>query len=575
MEVQNQIYRSIKGDYIGFTFGGIHSSELGLLRVSDGSRYNTDLLPPLQDKTVQVSGRDGAVYFNSTYNTKPIKVPVAFDNMNEESFQKLKRLLADKKPKYLWFDETPYKQWLVKSATAQSFKWVCFDETNIDGEKRRYKGEGTLEFNCFTPYAESRVQFLDDPVDYVWVWNRDKSPKRLIKKNERYTGDFQMLRKKITKTDSSNIQTEIMTQYDSSKNSGWLIFHGGWIYNSRTDEWSINYYIRFPKPINGTYEFGLGNRIFYIDSDEEKNEFLQFLNSKPNDDSYELKYLDTVHKNETVKELSFTTFSPAIISWTVFQNGIETQKTEQVQGAFTIESESEKQYLSILYKKSDDDYCFLDYDSSKQEGEKYFFNDGKSIYCFSYLINETEPVTLIDNYNFKEWEKASSLRGKISLMDEKTKIVYNAGDVPTYPQIIFKKWDFKEKIEIEEESKKISKIVFSLYKQKTGEADENIGELRLKPLREKISSRDDGIIIDSKLKMIKGIDSTDSTVKLTGSVYNKYHTDGDFFNIPVQESDENYYITVRYIFLNEDNQEIEDNPEYLTDYDVKYTHYYI
>jgi hypothetical protein len=39
--------RSIKGDFIGFTLGDIHSSELGLVRVSDGSRYNEDLLPPL------------------------------------------------------------------------------------------------------------------------------------------------------------------------------------------------------------------------------------------------------------------------------------------------------------------------------------------------------------------------------------------------------------------------------------------------------------------------------------------------------------------------------------------------
>ena len=159
--------RCIKGDYIGFTFGGVHSSELGLMRVSDGSRYNTDLLPPLQDKTAQVNGRDGAVYFGSQYNTRPIKVPIAFDNMTEESFNQLKRLLQDKKPKYLWFDETPYKQWLVKAANAQNFKWVCFDESHNGKEKRIYKGEGTLEFSCFSPYAESRVTFLDEPVDKI------------------------------------------------------------------------------------------------------------------------------------------------------------------------------------------------------------------------------------------------------------------------------------------------------------------------------------------------------------------------------------------------------------------------
>ena len=177
--------RAVKGDYIGFTFNGVHSSELGLVRVSNGSRYETDLLPPLQDKTVQVAGRDGAVYFNSQYNAKPIKIPIAFDNLTEEGFNKLRRLLANKKPTYLWFDETPYKQWLVKSANAQNLKWVCFDETRNGKEARIYKGEGTLEFTCFSSYAESRTLFLDDKISDVWVWEyQDGRKKRLVKSAE-------------------------------------------------------------------------------------------------------------------------------------------------------------------------------------------------------------------------------------------------------------------------------------------------------------------------------------------------------------------------------------------------------
>ena len=51
-------------DYIGFSFGTgkfdettgkeklIHSSELGIIRVSDGSRFSENLLPTIQDKTV-------------------------------------------------------------------------------------------------------------------------------------------------------------------------------------------------------------------------------------------------------------------------------------------------------------------------------------------------------------------------------------------------------------------------------------------------------------------------------------------------------------------------------------------
>lgn len=163
--------RSIKGDFIGFTLGNIHSSELGLVRVSEGGRYNEDLLPPLQDKKGQVSGRDGEVYFGSQYMTKPIKVPVAFDNMSEKSFADLRRLISSKTPQFLWFDETPYKQWLVKSAAAQSFKWLCFDEYRNGQKQRIYKGEGVLEFNCFTPYAVSRVVYLDDTVDEVLLKN--------------------------------------------------------------------------------------------------------------------------------------------------------------------------------------------------------------------------------------------------------------------------------------------------------------------------------------------------------------------------------------------------------------------
>lgn len=174
--------RSIKGDYIGFTFGDVHSSELGLVRVSDGSRYNTDLLPPLEDKVAQVAGRDGEVLFGTTYKAKEIKVPVAFDNMTEESFRRLTQLLADKKPKSLWFDESPYKEWIVKSANVQDFKWVCFDESrgddNAHEKKRIYKGEGTLIFKCRSPYAQSRVTYLDDTVDYVYV----KEGHKIIKK---------------------------------------------------------------------------------------------------------------------------------------------------------------------------------------------------------------------------------------------------------------------------------------------------------------------------------------------------------------------------------------------------------
>jgi hypothetical protein len=34
-------------DYIGFTFNGRHSSTLGIVRTSEGSRFNENLLPTM------------------------------------------------------------------------------------------------------------------------------------------------------------------------------------------------------------------------------------------------------------------------------------------------------------------------------------------------------------------------------------------------------------------------------------------------------------------------------------------------------------------------------------------------
>ena len=67
----------LDGDFIGFSFDGVHSSDLGVLRVSDGSRYNEYLLPTSQDVTVQVPGGDGTYYFGSYYTSRPFSISIA------------------------------------------------------------------------------------------------------------------------------------------------------------------------------------------------------------------------------------------------------------------------------------------------------------------------------------------------------------------------------------------------------------------------------------------------------------------------------------------------------------------
>ena len=153
-----------KGDYLGFTFGKneegkpMHSSELGIVRTSDGSRFNENLLPTIQDKTVQVPGGDGTYFFGSYYTQRQISVPFAFDDLTEFQFKKLRRVFGDKEIHELIFDEMPYKAYQAKVTGTAQIKHLVFNEG--EGRERIYKGSGTIQFTCYQPYAVCTKKYL-------------------------------------------------------------------------------------------------------------------------------------------------------------------------------------------------------------------------------------------------------------------------------------------------------------------------------------------------------------------------------------------------------------------------------
>lgn len=144
----------IKGDFIGFSFGGVHSSTLGIIRTNNGSRYDKNLLPTIQDKTVQVPGGDGTYYFGSYYTQKPFSISIAYDNVTEDQIGRIEKLFGKKNPQKLIFDEAPYKYYWAKCTGTPNLKFICFGEKE-DGTGRVYKGEGTLTFTCYDPYGYS------------------------------------------------------------------------------------------------------------------------------------------------------------------------------------------------------------------------------------------------------------------------------------------------------------------------------------------------------------------------------------------------------------------------------------
>ncbi len=151
---------ALKGDFIGFSFNEHRSESLGIVRVSDGSRYNEDLVPTTQDKTVQVPGGDGFYYFGSDYTQRQFSINIAFDELTEKQFRELQQVFGTKELGKLVFDERPYKYYMVKSEKPQ-LKYICFGK---DGE-RIYKGEGTLSFTAYYPFAKSVFKFLEKEIE--------------------------------------------------------------------------------------------------------------------------------------------------------------------------------------------------------------------------------------------------------------------------------------------------------------------------------------------------------------------------------------------------------------------------
>ena len=210
-----------RGDFLGFTFGGVHSSDLGITRVSGGDRYEEQLHPEIKDRTAEVPGLNGEYYFGSDFGTKSFDIEIAFDHLTEVQFRKLRRVFGTKRIQSLVFDERPYKKYMAKLESPVELSYVCFDEPkkvrfsekhNVgtidteqgaqsgevltelpdgvrmvddgegnrvrekvdpwvyeEGTERIYKGEGKMTLICHYPFAKSNFKVLPAEGSEEWA----------------------------------------------------------------------------------------------------------------------------------------------------------------------------------------------------------------------------------------------------------------------------------------------------------------------------------------------------------------------------------------------------------------------
>ena len=153
-----KVPRNLGEDHLAFSFMGKHSYEdFGIIRTSDGNRYNEDLSPQFNDITAEVPGGEGLYYFGTKHKQRDFNISFAFDNLSEAKLRELRQWLNGKEMGDLWFSEAPFKVYTVKVTSKPSLKFLCFDKLNTaTGEIQRvYKGEGSVVFTAYWPYAHT------------------------------------------------------------------------------------------------------------------------------------------------------------------------------------------------------------------------------------------------------------------------------------------------------------------------------------------------------------------------------------------------------------------------------------
>lgn len=158
--------------YVDFTLDGVSSRELGLKRVSDGSRYREEMLPPISPLVAMVPGVDGSYYFGSTWGDRRFQLECVFDDMRESQVRQIKAILSKKGLIPLVFSEYPYKQYMVRVDSEPYFEYVPFAIDERTDRGRIYRGELRLALASHRPYATSVFKDLSElgGVD-VSEWN--------------------------------------------------------------------------------------------------------------------------------------------------------------------------------------------------------------------------------------------------------------------------------------------------------------------------------------------------------------------------------------------------------------------
>lgn len=216
------------GDYTGFSFNKIHCSQFGLVRVSNGSRYEGGLLPSFENITQQGS-REGQFYYGKKAGSRQFSISTAFDSVTETELIEIKQWLSAEIGELI-FDERPYIKYYCTLADTPTFNFVAFNQYGYDSDNeeqyikgRVYKGELSFTLISCEPYGYCVDPNLESNI-YTKYGNIREWFKSSGLATTRHTGNYGG---QFTAAELGPQLTDPLPHYSSLGGGNWQIWNPG------------------------------------------------------------------------------------------------------------------------------------------------------------------------------------------------------------------------------------------------------------------------------------------------------------------------------------------------------------
>lgn len=150
--------------YLTFIFDGIDSSQVGVASVSDGSTYDTPILPSFTDNTLEVDGYNGRYYFNTRITQKDFTYNCFVDNLSAYEFGQLKTWLRPEKIGKLIRPEEPYVYYWVKVSSIDNLANIPLTHPDTGGVS--YTGNFSVTFTTIGQTCGNGMFYYYDDLKY-------------------------------------------------------------------------------------------------------------------------------------------------------------------------------------------------------------------------------------------------------------------------------------------------------------------------------------------------------------------------------------------------------------------------